>query len=783
MFENIQSLQFTNASGFFKNEKLTIFPKILNILYGSNGSGKSSIAKAISKYVQNSIEGTPTETPEISLDGEISNDAKKNIFVFNEDYIERNIKLHHDGLQPIVMLGEQVELDEQIRIKREELVEIENRELSVDAEINDLKNDKKPDSIPALKKIITKYLKELWAERDRVIRDRRQNTAVNDELIEELYAIDKKTYNLSEIKKNVDNDVITLQMTKNTAQISWTTPIIRLPIDIDNLNQFLSKKIENPQLTERDEKIINIIKGTYGIYFQKSIEVFKDNNIDTCPMCLRSISKSEKENIYRIVKLVMNDEAKRYKSNVETLLKSFADPQISLPNLDKKMYGEDLLNAEKAIKHLNSALKKIRDLLQQRLENIYAEFNAKTDSNDIQISLDDLNKHLKIVEDDVKKHNQDITNTNVIRERAIKNNKIWASLELDDRLNHYKRACQLLESKKEEKLACETNKSQINSKINELQQQKNNEHIALTFINQALAYIYFDKKRMILQKGFGCYKLLSRNKDVAPQNVSIGERNVIALCYFFASIFSGRTENDKYRIPSLIIIDDPVSSFDYDNRVGVVSFLKWMINNFYKGCASTKFLIMTHDLSTLFDLQKIEDEICNNSGSYFELVNKTICPQGSPKNEYKDILEFIFNFAKNGQDKYSSFIGNQMRRLLEAYSTFLYEKNFTAIFNDDDILKSIPESKRPYYQNLMSRLILNGESHKQEDARTLRILDFKFTKDEKTSIAKSVISLLYYINPLHIKSLLKDNACREIEEWQATNFDILSDEAPTPATH
>ena len=59
----------------------------------------------------------------------------------------------------------------------------------------------------------------------------------------------------------------------------------------------------------------------------------------------------------------------------------------------------------------------------------------------------------------------------------------------------------------------------------------------MDFINDALSYIFFDKKRMVLENSDGIYVLKVNGKDVKPKDVSTGERNAIALSYFFAKMF------------------------------------------------------------------------------------------------------------------------------------------------------------------------------------------------------------------------------------------------------
>lgn len=107
--------------------------------------------------------------------------------------------------------------------------------------------------------------------------------------------------------------------------------------------------------------------------------------------------------------------------------------------------------------------------------------------------------------------------------------------------------------------------------IKALQQQKENTDIALEYINKELQYVFYSNRKVRLEPSDGCYKLKINGRNVAPKKISVGERNVLGLCYFFAKLFGGKTDSGKYALEYLLVIDDPVSSFDYGNRVGVMS--------------------------------------------------------------------------------------------------------------------------------------------------------------------------------------------------------------------
>lgn len=105
-----------------------------------------------------------------------------------------------------------------------------------------------------------------------------------------------------------------------------------------------------------------------------------------------------------------------------------------------------------------------------------------------------------------------------------------------------------------------------------------------------------------------------------------------------------------------------------------------------------------------------------------ELVNHNLKMHKSKMNI--KTIECVFEYASKAEtydiDDISDIsIGNTMRRLLEAYSSFCYDIGFEKMLRKHDILMEIPEDKRVYYANFMYRLTLNTESHMEENIYTL----------------------------------------------------------------
>ena len=130
MFENFKKI--TIKGGFFEDKtELELFKEdAISIVYGRNGSGKSTIACCL-KQLSESEEEQAIRKDEVaqgketgyivSSDPAIEIEYKSNIFVFNEDFVQNNVKVGNDGLNTIVMFGEQIEIDKEINAKRDEL--------------------------------------------------------------------------------------------------------------------------------------------------------------------------------------------------------------------------------------------------------------------------------------------------------------------------------------------------------------------------------------------------------------------------------------------------------------------------------------------------------------------------------------------------------------------------------------------------------------------------------------------------------------------------------------
>ena len=293
-------------------------------------------------------------------------------------------------------------------------------------------------------------------------------------------------------------------------------------------------------------------------------------------------------------------------------------------------------------------------------------------------------------------------------------------------------------------------------------------------------YIFFSKNRLTIRSQNGKYYLLSRDKFVEPSRVSVGERNALALCYFFTEIIQQRELAEAYSQEYFIVIDDPISSFDMENKVGITSYLKYCLTRFFKGSSYTRVLLMTHDKQMMYDFDKFLQEIMDfcklkeggQKSKYkkLELVNGELQVFKTKTHDYTELLETVFAYATgSGAPSSESFVGNAMRKILEAYGTFNYKQDITKLTTDPMIVNKIDEKYRDYFENLMYRLVLHGESHFEDPVKVLNIDFFDTISDEeREKTARDLLVLLYLLDDLHVLKHLAGvrNAKDQLEQWK-----------------
>lgn len=782
MFENFKTIKI--KGGCFDSEtELELFKKdALSVIYGRNGSGKTTIANCIGELAKSDEEKSVDFS--VTSPATISIDKKNSIFIFNEDFVREQVRVENDGIHTIVMLGEQVELDKQIAKKKEDLTKLEE-ELNQLNEIQKKYDDAKEYISPLY------YFNQIrdalrtdggWADIDRDVKGHAVKSRITEDLINALLNLEEPTENYDTLRNRVRDNLNLYRESEDAQELTWIKGLVLLPDSLEQLIELLMKPLDKPKLTEREHRLLALLTQ-HPEHSTEETKRMLAENWSFCPMCLREITEIDKATIAQTLTHILNKKAKQYEDLLRTELNKFALIESSLPVFKGSLNEPELKMAQTALSNLNQILHRVLQKINQRKNDIYTSLKepfSKEECIAYREAVITWVKALDVLEECVKRFNDSVNKRNKLSKQIRTENNLLARKQHSTLLQNFKQAKE--KSAKNQELLIDKREAHesIQSEIRCLKAQKERTDIALDYINHELQYVFYSKRKVTLEPGEGCYKLKINGKAVKPKKISVGERNVLGLCYFFAKLFGGKTEATKYSSEYLIVIDDPVSSFDYGNRVGVMSLLRFQFGNILKGNVNSRILVLSHDLHSIFDLLKIRGEVIQGKAgdrSFMELTKNKLEIKNF-RNEYKKLIECVYSYAvdtnKNDPDEILEIgIGNIMRRMLEAFSSFCYNVSFENMLRKEDILLSIPETKRSYYGNFMYRLTLNTESHMEESVYTLNSITSFFTREEKIQTAKSVLLFLLYINKSHLKAYLNDEQLTQIEKWKIDEDDWI----------
>lgn len=791
MFENFKKINI--QGGYFEDPvTLEVFKGAdpLSIVYGRNGSGKTTIARCVKQLAESDEERTAREEKvangdetdyTVSSDAAISDEHKKDVFVFDEDFLRDNVRVEKDGLNTIVMLGEQVELDEQINAKTEELRRKTEEYNQQDELVKKYANAGENISPLYYWNQIREGLRaeDGWAEMDRQLKGNRVMSRITDDVVKTLTDMEEPAETYEQLREKVQADLKLYLDSENAQAIAWNEEDVTLPKSLDELNALLERPLDSPELSEREQRLMTLltmISQEPQHFEQQHTRELIEKGWAFCPLCLREIKEDDRKAIFDTLTHILNKEADEYDALLRAALETYGVIETDMPLFPGNLNERELNAAVAARDALQRVLAAVRERIEQRKRNIYKPLETAIDDQLGEAytnARDAWKKALDQVRKCVTTFNETVSKRNKLYEKVRRENFMVARKQLAAMLTGYKMA-QTNENADKTKLGVlKGEKETIENTIKALKAQKERTDIALGYINMELQYVFYSEKKVKLIAGEGCYKLVVNGKVVKPKKISVGERNVLGLCYFFAMLFSGKRDEEKYSTEYLIVIDDPVSSFDHGNRLGVMSLLRYQFHNIIKGNPNSRILVMSHDLQSVFDLVKIRGDLKggrDRDKSFLELENKALKSQ-TVKNEYQKLLTHVFEYASSANpeelDEGSDLgIGNIMRRMMEAFSSFCYNQPFEAMMRSEGILNHIPEDKRDYYENFMCRLTLNSGSHEEEHTYTLNDFTPFFTKEEKQQTAKSVLLFLLYVNEPHVKAYMKPEVVAAIETWK-----------------
>lgn len=774
---HIQSGMFDSGANFelFRSPGSNGARHRVSIMFGRNGSGKTTISQQVSRIATDDSCNT-SFWDEAGSSISLASQEKQSIRVFNEEYARATVLLREEGLDTIVMLGTKAQAQKRIDELDVELIEVgkkfaewnakkeqaESGPESIEVLLAEAKSRAKDggwtDRCYEITGIRSRLTPQKWSEIVAAATDRSRHE-VETEYADKLAKFKKAEVAGSEI-------------------ISKACLIDIQQYDETNLIELLNKSLDEPILTEREERIFALIQNGNQKMVQYAREIVSDETVDSCPLCQQELKAEYKDSLKQSILKVLNEEVDSFKASLEDA-RIFTIEEEKL-GLDK--IPEDMLpRCRKSLDEVNKVINKYAELTEKRIQSLYEPIEAECLGLTKALTL--YNASAADVNKDIDDLNTAVKNKTSLKQQLLELNDQIARIDAESAIKRYETAKEELETARKELTKAIERRAALEKERRTEEAKMSMTDLAANAINGFLANVFFDSSRFVLVPHANVYKIESHGKPVKPHEVSTGERNILALCYFFSEGGKLKFEGAEDSDPQYVILDDPISSFDMENRIGICSLIRDRAAHILESNPDSLITVMTHDIGIATELKHTFDDLSNaNKGTsdyfitdYFELCGGETRELAMKKSQYSILLKRAYDFATSNQEdtEESYVIGNILRRILEGYSSFNYGLGIERLSRDRDLSIRFGPASR-LITSVMYRLALNDESHLKEclDALNPPIAFDRYSYQEKQTMAQCVFVILDYLDKDHVVKLLshmqvpKEDIDGHIDEWR-----------------
>ena len=681
-----------------------------NIFFGYNGRGKSSLAFGIYEEF-------------------LKDKEDKLCRFFNRDYIKNGLLLSEDdrsnlkgvkatfGKRDVDIVKRIDELNSQLVDTSEEYKNVESDRVKLREQIDKCHDDykgqakvNKKNNGLKLENVLSQYSSDLNAALD---------------IIEENQL---RTYDLN--KTNVDNNYQTI--------VNLSLPDLNINKLTSHQKSFLSRSLEKNYDVDNDisNDVLNWVEEGLNLH---------DGEDCVCKFCHNNADiNTIRENFKRI-------KSRELQKDVDELIsiKSVLEKNKSLiDNSIEHTSYQNILNIEGEVKQkINSKLSSsiyidLINLINRKIENmntsLYADMDNLNELEDQVLKINDYINDCRLkklnIENDLLNNYNKLAKGKIAL--AIKNYNIQGKLkEIQDR--------------EKELQSIDMRNSQVNSEISELNNSLSEYSEFMLFINQILdnlnmkfkLYLDDDKKSYYL--AFGDLD----NTYLTIDDISEGEKNLLALLFFYFELYEDDQLNIIKKDIELIIIDDPISSLDDQNKFYVLELLRNILN-----MKNSQIFIFTHSWDDFCNLTYSNKqsyklfEIYKDQGSKVRLIENNVEP-------YRKLFIDIYLISKknkedlNDDDKYNS--PNSMRRIFEEYLKFKSPNSALA-------QKSEQLNIEDLYEKATGKAISRNKKIKLgEFLSFINVLSHKpYRSEEVVRNAKFLMKFIEDMDKVHYKSMI-----------------------------
>lgn len=742
-------LQITKIKGFgvldnFEaKQKVKPFNKY-NLIYGWNGSGKTTLSRLLRCLEIKSVHAE-FNSGEFSInltDGKIESkniEHGLDIRVFNQDFVSDNLNLFDAKTKPIIFISkekvdEKKELDEkkiELKAKRTEIDKIEKEFTALTKQAEDFHK-------AAGKSIKDFFLGTVYA-----------NVTYNKNTSDKIWNDLKKTegelqdYELSEEELAQEKDYTLLNSKKD--EISET----QLPtkIELEKLTE-IQKEVNKLLTTNITSKVIERLKDNpeIGNWVEDGLALHKQYDSSSCEFCGQPLPKNRTEELEKHFSKEYNELKDQITILIDKLDKGVR-PELTnqghlLYESLKTSYNEGIESTNEALIEANGKLKQWVDSLSAKKNDPFKPFDE--DNSDLS-DFSKFNETLVQLIEVVKEHN------GVTRSHQQKAESAKKKIEY-----HFVSQSAITNGLREKEVKAEALQSQLDSqkedslalvnRITEFENSLKNDTLAIEEINDNI-HRFLGRNDIILERQEeGGYQL--KRGDIVARNLSEGEKTAISLIYFFSKI----QENDAKVADQIIILDDPISSFDSNHLFNASSLIKKATEK------SKQLFVLTHNF---WFFKQVRDWMIRKNKKDTVASNVYLIKQGAITDasgsltrfhsEYQHVFNTVLSFQDmdNIDEALCFTVANSIRRLLEAFTSFKCpdDSGFSGALQLGE-KKGLPSEKK-------ERIFYF--THKYSHLDRIESLDntVEPLMDEGKNVVHDVLWLIKKVDEDHYKSMLR----------------------------
>lgn len=564
----------------YKDTGCHIEPTFVNFFFGNNGTGKSTIAKAILSGVGVTYASGRTAANYLPL-------------VYNQDFIDANFRSYRNMKGVFTLNAKNVKAQRQIDEKNEERIAA-RRALTTATE-------KQMERVATQEKLKKAFYKECW-DREKAFREEFAKTqsgkGKSEPFTREILKHIPKQIDLDEFRRLYDSAF------SETAKRYQRFSTIADTAIMDTIagSDILTVAIVNSADTELAGFLRNIGATEW---MRQGHDLYAHNANGKCPYCGRNLSEDFEQ-------IVIDSFDTRYQTNLQKLIdflevyrKTANTLFIPLQNIPKDVYPQI------DVKPYTEKLEVLKAAIQENIEKI----KIKTENPALPVILSDIAPILEELVFIINRFNALIDANNAIvdagpKKRTECTEQAFSLLAF--RLRDVIVAYQQSDAQIEAELATLNSEIEAQKKslegiertLKSLRGQTVETETAKESINTMLRDSGLQGFSLQPKAGVDHVYEVRRPDGSIADNLSEGEKNFIAFLYFYHLVYGSDSAEDETR-DKIVVIDDPVSSMDSGSLFIVSTLVRQMIeicrnnadnrNRIVDGNFIKQIFILTHN--------------------------------------------------------------------------------------------------------------------------------------------------------------------------------------------